>query len=74
MLSLGGMPSIKNKRRMRRFCFDKFVDDSKYDMLIKTVVSLIDGVLIWSWLTILGVEFPALWGLLTFLLHYVPNI
>jgi len=54
--------------------FDRFVDDIKHYMLIKTAISLINGVLIWLWLTILGVEFSALWGLLAFLLHYVPNI
>lgn len=53
---------------------DKFVDDIKHYMLIKTAISLINGVLIWLWLTILGVEFSILWGLLAFLLHYIPNI
>jgi predicted PurR-regulated permease PerM len=54
--------------------FDRFVDDIKHYMVIKTAISLINGVLIWLWLTILGVDFSALWGLLAFLLHYVPNI
>jgi predicted PurR-regulated permease PerM len=52
----------------------KFVDDIKRYMVIKTLISLVTGVLIWIWLSILGVDFPILWGFLAFLLHYVPNI
>jgi predicted PurR-regulated permease PerM len=29
---------------------------------------------IWLWLLILGVDYPVLWGTLSFLLNYVPNI
>ncbi len=54
--------------------FTKFVDDIKRYMVIKTLISLATGVLIWIWLTILGVDFPVLWGFLTFLLHYIPNV
>ncbi len=54
--------------------FARFVDDIKRYMLIKTLISLADGVLIGIWLYILGVDFPILWGFLAFLLHYVPNI
>jgi predicted PurR-regulated permease PerM len=52
----------------------RFVDDIKRYMVIKTLISLATGVLIWIWLSILGVDFPILWGFLAFLLHYVPNI
>jgi predicted PurR-regulated permease PerM len=41
---------------------------------IKTLFSLITGILIWLWLVILGVNHAILWGLLAFLLNYVPNI
>jgi predicted PurR-regulated permease PerM len=50
------------------------VDDIKRYMVIKTLISLATGVLIWIWLSILGVDFPILWGFLAFLMHYVPNI
>jgi len=43
-------------------------------LLIKTMFSLLTGILIWVWLLILGVDFPLLWGLLAFLLNYVPTI
>ena len=41
---------------------------------LKTLVSLTTGVVAWSWLTILHVDFAILWGLLTFILNYIPNI
>jgi predicted PurR-regulated permease PerM len=43
-------------------------------MSIKAVTSLITGVLVWAWLSFLGVDFAALWGLLAFLLNFVPTV
>jgi predicted PurR-regulated permease PerM len=54
--------------------FDKFVHSVRRYMSIKTVVSIATGILIATWLAILGVDFFILWGLLAFLLNYVPNI
>lgn len=41
---------------------------------IKTLTSLATGVLVTVMLAVLGVDFAVLWGLLAFLLNYVPNI
>jgi AI-2 transport protein TqsA len=54
--------------------FMRFVYDINRYMGIKTVISMTAGVLIGTWLWVLGVDFPILWGFLAFLLHYVPNI
>lgn len=54
--------------------FTKFVGDIERYMIIKTAISLAAGILIGIWLSILGVDFPILWGFLAFLLHYVPNV
>jgi predicted PurR-regulated permease PerM len=43
-------------------------------MFIKACTSLLTGVLIWGWLKVLGVDFPAMWGMLAFLLNFVPTI
>jgi predicted PurR-regulated permease PerM len=51
-----------------------FVDDVKQYVALKTVTSLATGVLIAVWLTLLGVDFALLWGVLAFALNYVPNI
>ncbi len=42
-------------------------------LLIKALVSLATGVAVWLWLVVLGVEFPILWGLLAFILNFIPN-
>ena len=54
--------------------FTGFVTNIERYMVIKTIVSLATGILIWLLLSILGVKFPVLWGFIAFLLHYVPNI
>jgi len=41
---------------------------------IKTMTSLVTGIAISIWLLILGVDYPVLWGLVAFLLNFVPNI
>jgi predicted PurR-regulated permease PerM len=41
---------------------------------LKTIFSLATGVAIWIWLAIIGVDFALLWGLVAFLLNYVPSI
>ncbi|MFH1688210.1 MAG: AI-2E family transporter [bacterium] len=43
-------------------------------MALKTVTSIATGVVVALWLTVLDVDFPVLWGMLAFLLNYVPNI
>ncbi|MBF0230956.1 MAG: AI-2E family transporter, partial [Desulfamplus sp.] len=54
--------------------FTRFVDDIERYMIIKTLISLATGILIGIWLSILGVDFPILWGFVAFLLNYVPNV
>lgn len=46
----------------------------RHYMVIKTIVSLLTGVLIGIWLSIIGVEYAILWALIAFLLNYIPNI
>ncbi|HEY5665941.1 MAG TPA: AI-2E family transporter [Gammaproteobacteria bacterium] len=41
---------------------------------IKTVVSLVTGVLAWLATWMIGLDFPLLWGMFAFLLNYVPTI
>jgi predicted PurR-regulated permease PerM len=53
---------------------DNFLSTIQRYMKIKTVTSLATGIAIAVWLAILGVDYPLLWGLLAFLLNYVPNI
>lgn len=43
-------------------------------MFLKFCTSLLTGVLLWIWLSFLGVDFPAMWGMLAFVLNFVPTI
>jgi len=41
---------------------------------LKSLISLVTAILIIIWLSILGVDYPLLWGLLAFFFNFVPNI
>jgi predicted PurR-regulated permease PerM len=41
---------------------------------IKTIVSLLTGILIAIYLYIIGVDYAILWGVIAFMLNYIPNI
>ncbi len=49
-------------------------ENVKHYLAIKTVMSLASGVLVAIFLTAMGVDYPLLWGFLSFLLNFVPNI
>ncbi|MEJ2334545.1 MAG: AI-2E family transporter [Gemmatimonadales bacterium] len=51
-----------------------FSEDVRRYIGIKTLVSLGTGGLVAAWLAYLGVEYPLLWGLLAFVLNYIPTI
>jgi AI-2 transport protein TqsA len=53
---------------------DNVTASIKRYLAIKTMTSLLTGVVIGIGLTILGVENAVLWALLAFMLNYVPNI
>ena len=54
--------------------FDEFAIGVNRYLVIKTVVSVITGLVIAGWLWMLEIDYPFLWGLVAFLLNYVPNI
>ena len=43
-------------------------------LAIKTVTSLSTGLLVGGWVGIVGLDFAVVWGLVAFLLNYIPNI
>ena len=54
--------------------FSQFADNVNRYIAIKTSVSAATGLLVYFLLLITGVDFPLLWGMLAFLLNYIPNI
>lgn len=54
--------------------FDEIGDRIRHYLSIKTLTSLITGILIWISLALIGVDYAILWGLIAFLLNYIPTI
>jgi predicted PurR-regulated permease PerM len=54
--------------------FTRFADDIQRYMLVKTVLAAAAGLLLGSWLAVLGIDSPVLWGFLAFLLLYIPHV
>ncbi|WP_029912561.1 AI-2E family transporter [Pelobacter seleniigenes] len=54
--------------------FGKFVDGVRQYLAIKTLVSFLTGMVIALGLLLLGLDYALLWGMIAFLLNYVPNI
>ncbi len=46
----------------------------RHYLSIKTYISIVTGLLIWVWLYLIGVEYAVLWGLIAYMLNYIPNI
>ena len=53
---------------------DHFLNMVNRYMAIKTIISLVTGLIIGFVLWLMGVDFFILWALLAFLLNYIPNI
>jgi predicted PurR-regulated permease PerM len=54
--------------------FKYFSDSVQRYLLIKTLVSIGTGLCAGIALTLLGVDYAILWGLIAFMLNYIPNI
>jgi AI-2 transport protein TqsA len=49
-------------------------EDMRRYLAIKTAVSAATGLLLGTWVAILGVDFALLWGLVAFGLNFIPNL
>ncbi|MEE4253748.1 MAG: AI-2E family transporter [Desulfuromusa sp.] len=54
--------------------FEKFSTSVRQYLVIKTIVSLGTGLVVTVGLLLLGLDYAPLWGMIAFLLNYVPNI
>jgi len=54
--------------------FEKVTDDVQRYLFVKTVTSAVTGLLIWTLCSVVGIEFPILWGLVAFVLNYIPVV
>lgn len=53
---------------------NKLINDVKRYIFLKTVISLGTGVFVAAWLGAIGVDYYVLWGVIAFLLNFVPNV
>ena len=70
----GKLHAIARNAHLTRANVDAFIRTLRRYLAIKSLMSLGTGFAMWLWLSLLGVDYPVLWGLLAFLLNYVPNI
>ena len=63
----GGRPQLSQQAERIRDSINQY-------MTLKTVLSLLTGVLVAALNTVLGVDYPVLWGLLAFFFNFVPSI
>ncbi len=74
------MASVPAKLRAAGFApaaisqFELAIDNIRRYMALKTLLSLMTAILLVVWLSVLNVPYSLLWGLLAFLLNYIPNI
>jgi len=59
---------------MRLKQIERFLASVNHYIAIKTMVSITTGVIISTMLWVFGLDFFLLWGVLAFLLNYIPNI
>jgi predicted PurR-regulated permease PerM len=52
----------------------KIINSTKHYIAIKTITSLLTGVLIGFGVAMVDLDFPVLWGFLAFALNFIPNI
>jgi len=46
----------------------------KHYLALKALLSVANGLPVWLALKLMGVDYPVLWGLLAFLLNFIPNV
>ncbi|MBN1446749.1 MAG: AI-2E family transporter [Bacteroidetes bacterium] len=73
---LAKMRSAMTRKHSQRFVsmFETVDKRIRQYLITKTLISLVTGALTTVILLILGVDFALLWGFLTFLLNFIPNI
>lgn len=54
--------------------FEGVIIDVQNYLVIKTITSALTGISVGLWVWGMGIEFPLLWGTLSFLLNYIPMV
>jgi predicted PurR-regulated permease PerM len=70
----GALVSSENGEERSASFTHVFVNKLRDYMSMKTIISMLTGVIIGVALWLIGVDYPVLWGVLAFMLNFVPNI
>ena len=71
---LDAMLPNANDREDLQVLLDRIADAIRQYLSVKTLVSLLTGILSYIILLLFGVDFPVLWAFLVFLLNYIPYL
>lgn len=77
MIEANGLPAKVSAAFGDRFVpgrYGKIIAEVQHYLAIKTAVSLVTGLLIGLWVAAIGLDFAVLWGLMAFVLNFVPSI
>jgi AI-2 transport protein TqsA len=78
LLEAAGFPkklqAVSNDPKTSLSNFSKIHNNIKRYMAIKTIISFATGLSVSIFLYILRIDYPLLWGMLAFLLNFIPNI
>lgn len=77
LLEASALPSKIRQALDSKETFDNLAhiaDNVKRYLALKTALSLATGLLVMGLLIVLNVSYPVVWGLIAFLLNFVPNI
>lgn len=72
-VSFASKLAVNDKTKNSLDALKKFTSSVNQYVVIKTLVSMLTGFLILLWLWFLGLDYFVLWGLLAFLLNFIPT-
>lgn len=78
ILEAAGVPdklrAISNKGEASLDTYEAVIKGVNRYLAIKLITSLITGLLIFTFLQVQGIDYPVLWGILAFILNFVPTV
>ena len=65
---------IHEKEEKLASTFRAITEQIQRYIILKIAINLAAGLIVWIFMSILGVDFPIIWGLFTFLFNFIPTI
>jgi AI-2 transport protein TqsA len=68
------LQQLMSRPEVGMVAIQRALDSVSHYLVLKTVISLVTGLVVWIMLIMLDVHFAFVWALLAFSLNYIPNI